>query len=123
MKLTKLKGTKTEHDIRNQLIKTHKALFNEEKNVRLDTLREYFPGMKTAYILNSVPDQGEDIITFLIDNNVIAEIEIDRYDATVRPIVETKPFNEEYINGLRKMSQITIAIALELANSNIKMLE
>lgn len=121
MKLLKLKGTKTEHDIREQLIGFHHRLFNAEEYVRiLNILRDNFPDMKTAYLLYWVPEEGEDIMTFLINNNIITNIEMDRYNPDVRPIIETKPFNDEYIKRLRKMPQITLAVALELANNDMK---
>jgi hypothetical protein len=120
MKLIKLRGTKTEQDIRKQLTKSHIALFHDEKKIRfLNTLKDNFPQMKTAYILYWVPEQGEDMLTCLINTDLIAEIEIDRYDLTAKPIVEFFPLDYEYIKKHRKISQITIAIALELAKSDI----
>ncbi|WP_246627757.1 hypothetical protein [Paenibacillus solanacearum] len=121
MKLIKLIGSKTEEDIRNQLLRSHKSLFQDEGRKRiLSIVRTYFPEMKTAYIIAWTPDQGEDIITFLINNNIIADIEIDRIDTKIEPIIESKLLNNNYIKGLRKIPQITLAIAIELANRDLE---
>ena len=41
--------------------------------------------MKTVYILYWIPEQGDDIITFLINTETITSIEFDRYDYCIYP--------------------------------------
>lgn len=72
----------------------------------LSVLKTNFPEMKTAYILDCITDQGEDIIVFLINNNTIADIEMGRYDLNVGPNIESKPLDDNFIKGLRKIPQI-----------------
>jgi len=121
LKLLKLKGTRTELEIREGLLKSHQSLFHDERSSRLlSILKTFFPEMKTAYIIYWTPEQGEDIFSLLINNDKIASIEIDRYDPSIEPIVESEPLNNIYIKGLRKIPQITLAIALELANLDLK---
>jgi len=121
MKLIKLKGSKTEEDIRRQLIGSHESLFNDEiRSGLLSIIERFFPQMKTAYILFWTPEQGEDIFSLLINNDTIASVEIDRYDSNIEPIVESKPLDNTFIKGLRKNPQITLAIALQLANMDLK---
>jgi predicted transcriptional regulator len=46
-------GSKQEQEVRSELIKSHKALFESNSDKRLlRVLKLYFEGMKTAYILN-----------------------------------------------------------------------
>ncbi|WP_409341520.1 hypothetical protein [Paenibacillus sp. MBLB4367] len=116
----KLIGSKTEKDCREQLIKAHKSLFIDKDKMRLlAVLRTCFPNMKTAYIIKWLPEQGEDIFTILINNNVIARVELDRNDLNTAPIIESEPLDKHYKKGLRKMSQIILAVALDLANRDL----
>lgn len=56
----------------------------------------------------------------LINNDRIAKVEIDRYDHDNEPIIESKQIDNVYLKGLRKYSQIRLAIALELANRDLQ---
>lgn len=121
MKLLRLKGSKTEKDIRSQLVKSHESLFNDEmRSGLLSVIKTFFPQMKTAYILYWTPEQGEDIFSLLINNDTIASVEIDRYDSSIKPIIESRPLDNTYLEGLRRIPQITLAIALELADKDLK---
>lgn len=69
MKLLRLKGSKTEKDIRSQLIRSHQSLFNDEiRSGLLSVIKTFFPQMKTTYILYWTPEQGEDIFSLLINS-------------------------------------------------------
>lgn len=75
----KLIGSKTEQDYREQLIRGYNSLFHNENNKRLlSVLKEFFPVMKSAYFLECIPEQGEDIYTILINTDIIASVELDR---------------------------------------------
>ncbi|WP_339240559.1 hypothetical protein MKX40_07635 [Paenibacillus sp. FSL R5-0517] len=124
MKLIRLKSSITEEDIKRELIGSHESLFNDEiRSGLLSVIKRFFPQMKTAYILFWTPEQGEDIFSLLINNDTIAKVEIDRYNHDIKPIIESKQLDNSYLKGLRKYTQIRLAIALELANMDLKNIE
>ncbi|MCL6603147.1 MAG: hypothetical protein K6T94_09760 [Paenibacillus sp.] len=115
----KLKGTMTEQSYREELIASKSHLFNDiSMRSFLNIIRETFPVMKTAHVLSWTPDQGEDIISFLVDNHSVITIELDRYDKTIAPIVDVYPI-EYWIKGLSKTFQIKIAVAFDLAKNDL----
>ncbi|MBP1960839.1 hypothetical protein [Paenibacillus aceris] len=115
----KLKGTMTEQAYRKTLIASKFHLFNDISMRRfLNIIKKTFPAMKTAHVLSWTPEQGEDIISFLVDTQTVIKIELDRYDDTIAPIVDVYPI-EKWMKGLSKMYQIKIAVALDLAKSDI----
>jgi hypothetical protein len=65
--------------LRQQLLQNSASLVaDEESNVLGSALRRLFPGLKQAFVLNCVPEQGEDIYWVLVSSTEIAEIEISR---------------------------------------------
>ena len=116
----KLIGSKQEQEIRSELIKSHKVLYegNSDKGL-LGTLKLYFEGMKTAYILNWIPEQGEDLYTILIDTDIIAKVEINKINQEDNPIIETFKL-KEFQKGLSKLSQIKLAVAIDLAQKDME---
>ncbi|MFP7492963.1 hypothetical protein SFC66_04165 [Terribacillus saccharophilus] len=111
----KLIGSKTEQDIRDQLKKSNESLFNDNDKIRLlMVLRNQYPEMKSAYIIHWIPEQGEDIYRILINDNIIAEVELDRLDPNADPIIESKSVNA-YKLGLNKQNQLKLAVAIDLA--------
>lgn len=72
--------------------------------------------MITAYSIHWIPEQGEDIYIILIDDNKVLEIELDRYNSQVEPIVEITTITK-YIQGLSKQNQIKLAVAHDLATT------
>lgn len=117
----KLIGSKMEQELREQLIKSNHSLFkNEEKKRLLEVIIRFFPEMKTAYIIHWIPEQGEDIYKILINDNIVAGIELDRYSDEVEPIVESQDVSR-YLQGLSKQNRIKLAVALDLAKQEFKM--
>ena len=115
----KLRGTITEQSYRRELLATKYHLFHDISMLRfLEIIRENFPAMKAAHTLYWTPEQGEDIITFLVDNHSIIIIELDRYDNEIAPIVDVYPI-ENFIQGYSKTNQIKIAVALDLAKNDM----
>ena len=113
-----LLGTKTEREYREQLIRSHKSLYEDADGKRiLSALNRNFPDMKTAYFLDCIPEQGEDIYKILINSDVVAAIEVDRMDKISDPLIESISLRE-YRKGLNKIRQIQLAVALDLAQSN-----
>lgn len=116
----KLIGSKTEQDIRKQLVKSNELLFKSEENKRLlEVIRSIYPEMKAAYIIDWIPEQGEDIYKLLINDNIILVIELDRLNVEIEPIVELKTI-PQYLQGLSKYNQIKLGVALDLAKKNLK---
>lgn len=116
----KLKGSKTEEDFRVRLMNSHRSLFQENSNERLlNVLRNSFPKMRTAYFIGHTPEQGEDLYRILINTDTIALIELDRYNLDIKPIVGTISVRD-YVKGLNKMDQIKMAVALDLAQRDLK---
>ncbi|MGF9910436.1 hypothetical protein [Brevibacillus porteri] len=115
----KLIGSKLEQEIREQLNKSNQSLFkSEEKRRLLEVIRSSYPEMNTAYIVHWIPEQGEDIYKILINDSIIAEVELDRYN-DLEPIVATKTISQ-YLQGLSKQCRITLAVALDLAKQDLK---
>jgi hypothetical protein len=116
----KLIGSKTEQDFREELIKSHNSLFlNKEEPRLLGVLKTYFHDMKTAYFIDSIPEQGEDIYRILINTEIIAQIELDRYNPETKPLVDTIPI-EQYRRGLSKIGQIKLSVAIDLAQKDLR---
>ncbi|MCZ8516933.1 hypothetical protein O9H85_32175 [Paenibacillus filicis] len=117
----KLRGTMTEQASRKELQASRIRLFNDTSMRRfLNIISQTFPTMKTAYILYWTQEQGEDIITFLVDTHSVIMIELDRFDDEVAPIIDVYPI-ENLTKGLSQTSQIKIAVALDLAKNDLKL--
>jgi hypothetical protein len=116
--LVKLIGSKTEKEFRELLIKSNYSLFNDIKEKGfLDFLKNHFPEMTSAYIVDWIPEQGEDIYKILINDDLIVEIE------KVRETNETSILNSMSVNDykkrLSKINQIKLAVAIDLYQSSI----
>ncbi|KPV61170.1 hypothetical protein QJ48_01465 [Paenibacillus sp. A3] len=116
----KLVGSKTEQDIREQLIASNKSLFEEEEKKRLlNVIQENFPNMVTAYVLHWIPEQAEDFYKVLINDSIIVDIELDRLNQNIMPIIKSVPISQ-YKVGLSKINQIKLAVALDLVQKDFK---
>lgn len=119
----RLIGSKQEQEFRNELIMSHKALFeHDSRNRLLRVLKMHFEELKTAYIINWIPEQGEDLYTVLIDTDMIAKVEVSKIIQNNEPIVETFKL-KEFQKGLSKLSQIKLAVAVDLAQKDMKKVE
>lgn len=116
----KLIGSKTEQEIRQLLIKSNQLLFKSEGKKRLlEVIKRSFPEMKAAYILEWIPEQGEDIYTLLINDSTVTEIEMYRNDHKGEAMVQTIAMRQ-YLKGLSKQDQIKLAVSLDLAEKDLK---
>ncbi|MCU6792382.1 hypothetical protein OB236_09600 [Paenibacillus sp. WQ 127069] len=113
----KLKGTKTEKDFYDQLINQQKYLFQEIR--LLELLRKIYPKMRTTYVLDWIPEQGEDIYTVLVNTDSVCEVELDRYDLSVEPIVKSVKTVTAFTKGLRKLARIKLEVAIDLAQKDM----
>ncbi|MBY9078843.1 hypothetical protein [Paenibacillus sp. CGMCC 1.18879] len=116
----KLRGSLTEQQYKEQLLKFHNSLFVDPSYKRLlQLLQDIYQDFKTAYILDWIPEQGEDIYTILINNKYIATIELDRYDIQTEPIIQTISM-KEYQTRLSKTNQILLAVAQALSTEDLE---
>lgn len=121
--MVKLIGSRAEQGFRKELLVSQEALFHDiEKQRLLRILQTKFIDMITAYIIGWTPEQGEDIYLILINDNRIVKIELARYDFGSDPLVEIIEISD-YKKGLSKVGQIKLAVALDLANHDLKSAE
>lgn len=115
----KLIGSKTEQEVREQLMVSNKSLFeNEERRRLLDVLHRNFPGLETAYILHWIPEQEEDFYKILINDSLIVAIELNRINQYIVPTITFMPISQ-YKVGLSKINQIKLAVAFDLARKDM----
>ena len=120
MNSIKLKHTKTELQYAAELKASHDFIFESEDGVKLKrTIAAVCPKMRTAYVLNSIPDQGEDIYLILVDNETLLSVEVDRLDSQASPIVEHQDL-VAYKKHLSKTDQIRLAVAIQLGCDDLK---
>ncbi|SEW51864.1 hypothetical protein [Chitinophaga arvensicola] len=112
----KLINSKAEQDFRIELIKSKDSLFGFGSRL-LPVLKKIHPQMTTAYILDWIPEQGEDIYTILIDDAIITTIELEKNGA-VEPIIEIATV-VQYLDGLARRNQIQLAVALDLVRDDM----
>jgi hypothetical protein len=116
----KLRGSLTEQQYKEQLLKSHNSLFVDPSYKRLlQLLQDNYQDFKTAYFLDWIPEQGEDICTILINNKYIAIIELDRHNMQVEPIIQSISI-KEYRTRLSKTNQILLAVAQALSIEDLK---
>jgi hypothetical protein len=115
----KLIGSKIEQYYRDILVTANILLFHDNSMKRLlKILQNTFPDMKTAYFIGHTTEQGEDIYTLLINNDLITIIELDSYNLDTEPIIEAMPI-KDYKYGLSKIGQIKLAVAIDLAQKDL----
>jgi hypothetical protein len=69
----------TAETIRQRLLQGSADLLADKcKDVLGLALRHFFPGLKRAFVMHWIPEQGEDIYWVLVSSTEIAEIEIPR---------------------------------------------
>ncbi|MFQ3789863.1 hypothetical protein [Halomonas sp. A29] len=98
----KLIGSDLEKQVREELERGHQYLFHDEANSRLlDSIKSEFPSMHLAYILDWVPEQGEDIFTVLVDSDAVAVFELPRSGCEVVKASSVKAVSN-YQNSLSR---------------------
>lgn len=100
-------------------MKSNQSLFGAGNDQRLfRVLKELYPQMITAYVIHWIPEQGEDFYRILVNDDIIAKIELDHDDA-IEPTVESISISQ-YLLGLSRINQIQLAVALDLARTDMK---
>lgn len=119
VEIVKLIGSKTEDDFRRELISGSK-FFSENARGRnvLERIRMEFPNVRSAYILNWIPEQGEEIIDVLVDDDIVVHLEVPHTFKQLTEIVLSRVTLYRYERSLSKSSQIKLAVALELARAS-----
>lgn len=125
----KLRGTITEESFRTELRKTHNYIFHSTQGKFLNqTLLNSFPELKTAYILNWIPDDGSDFFTIIINGQTIVFIEIEEetnkslFKTSIKKRVENlrNCSINEYKKSLSKINQIKLEVAIDLCIKDMK---
>jgi hypothetical protein len=110
----KLTGTKTERDIRDQLISSRNAILHGDSDPRLlEAIKSVYPNLVSAFVIHWIPEQAEDEIIVMVDLDKLLWVELDRIDTCKKANIEILNFNE-YSKGKRQ-HLIKMAIAKELA--------
>ena len=111
----KLIGSKTEREFREELIDSNISLNNESERLN-QVLNSTGHELSKSYVLNHIPEQCEDIYVLLISGTYILNVEIDKSDSEVTPIIERVELND-YLRGLSKIHQIQMAVAIGLVET------
>lgn len=115
----KLIGSKQEKEFQAKLENGRKALFDENCNPKLlNAIKNAFPKMKTAYVIEWVPEQTEEIYGVLVNTDIVAWIELNRFDSAVKPIIEETSV-DDYKKKLKKIKRIELMVALNLAKNDL----
>ena len=120
----KLIGSIAEQEYRKWLIYSHQWLLGSfaippgERGAGLiNVLKAHYPQMVTAYVISSIPEQGEDHYKVLINDELIVNVEIS-HDSLVAPIVDSITV-KQYLHKLSKTNQIQLAVALDLVKNDL----
>jgi hypothetical protein len=126
----KLRGSIAESGYRDDFIRSRNYFWNMEDGQRIVKFIESKIDckVKSIYLLNCTPDQSTDSLTFLINGDLVAMYEelSERVPEDIRnryPEETLEPFEsisiKNYKQGLRRIGQIKLAIALELAQEDM----
>lgn len=110
----KLIKSKTELDIREQLLKSN-TFFQSPSRLK-SALEEQGHSTAHAFTLNWTPEQNEDIYLVLVDGAYLVKIELDRVQSDSVPVCERIEI-ADYKHQLKKMKQIELLIAQDLAHA------
>lgn len=102
--------------LRRELENSSRQLFGGENAKLLLALRSKLPDLLSAYVVDWIPEQGEDIYTVIVGQDLVAVVEIDRLSAAREPLVDVYTL-EEYRKEHASLSQERrrkLAVALEL---------
>ncbi|MHA6484882.1 hypothetical protein ACX1C1_23615 [Paenibacillus sp. strain BS8-2] len=114
----RLIGSHREEEIRKQLTVSNQHLFSsEERKKLLQTILFNFPELTTAYIVDWIPEQEEDIFFVLINSDVIAEVELHRINKDEEALVKTHSV-KDYLKLSPKSRKLIVLVALDLVKNN-----
>ena len=106
----RLIGTLTEDQIQDNLIQGRHT-----NTVAFNFLMKMYPGLKASYVLDIIPDQGFETITYVVDVGDVVSIEIDLIKSEVE---EVEVYDlKDYIKGLSRHKLIKVKMVSELIRS------
>ncbi|EPX55097.1 hypothetical protein D187_009603 [Cystobacter fuscus DSM 2262] len=71
-----------------ELESSNSWLFEGQNSRLLSALTAVCPGLKKAFVVDWIPEQGEDIYTVVAGPDLLVVVEVDRLSVAVEPIVE-----------------------------------
>jgi hypothetical protein len=84
----KKSATPSDQEIELELIKSQKSLYEGKNGITLiNTLKSKFPQAHGFYLLNWIPEQGEDIFWVLVSPEIVAVVEILRDGKQVSDLI------------------------------------
>ncbi|WP_353242843.1 hypothetical protein [Providencia sp.] len=108
----KLINSKIEKEIRDNLQK-YSPLIMEDK-VIINFLIQHFQEVKSVYVLQVTPDQGEELYTLLVNGDKVIDFEISRINSSIYDIhiITVDEYSKEI---KKKLPKLKLLIALELS--------
>ncbi len=96
----------TDCEIEQSLIRSSKLLLEGKTNQRLlNVLLAEFGNIDQAFVIDWIPEQGEDIYTVVIPPDTVTIVEISRDDcAPETPLIQRVPF-DQYRRGTRSTTK------------------
>ena len=81
------------------------GLFMRNENPKLlVALKSRFPQLQRAYVIDWIPEQGEDVFTLLVENELIAIVDIAKGSYNAAAVIRVVPL-AEYLRTHRRMSK------------------
>lgn len=81
----------------------------------LPALRLRYPDLKFAYMIEWIPEQGEDIYYILVNSTKIAIVEVDRLNNSIDTLIIEIPLDDFLQRDIYDVQRFRIRAALELA--------
>jgi hypothetical protein len=92
-------------DVRRALMHSNRVLMEGQTNRRLlEALLTEFGSVEKAFVIDWIPEQGEDIYTVAVPPGTIATVEIPRDESLIVPIIEKIPF-DQYRRDSKRMTK------------------
>ncbi len=118
----KLINSKTEHEIREELLKSNEWLYDSQKGRRVREILESINGeVNSVYMLHWHSGQAEEIYSLLVNGKVIVSFELDRFDffdATPDEISITDiKIYRQYLKG--RSANLKLLIAEKLSEKDL----
>lgn len=113
----KLRGTNVEQQLRDQLLGSREWLLDTDEGQKVyNALKQFCPQIIVAYILGSIPEQGEVFYEVLINYEMVIDIEITHDNIAT---LNKSATISQYLKKLSKVNQIKLAVAIDLARKTL----
>jgi hypothetical protein len=86
----------TDCEIEQSLVRSSKLLLEGRTNRRLlEAILSHFGNLSEAFVIDWIPEQGEDIYTVVVPPDTVAIVEVSRDDsAPEMPVIQRVPFDQ-----------------------------